>query len=137
MGSAEGVAVEFTSGASVTTGEFIGGNAGISVTAGVCVGGNVGVDVAAGVFVGGNVGTVVALGVFVGRTVGVVGGDKVGSSVAAVVSALLSATWLELPSHLESLSPAPVLVLSLEKPLASQAAHPFPPVSVSESQQPP
>ena len=58
-------------------------------------------------------------------------------ALLAVVSALLSATWLELPSHLESLSPAPALVLSLEKPLASQAAHPFPPVSVSESQHPP
>ena len=59
------------------------------------------------------------------------------SALLAVVSALLLATWLELPSHLESLSPAPALVLSLEKPLASQAAHPFPPVSVSESQHPP
>ena len=58
-------------------------------------------------------------------------------ALLAVVSALLLATWLELPSHLESLSPAPALVLSLEKPLASQAAHPFPPVSVSESQHPP
>ena len=58
-------------------------------------------------------------------------------ALLVVVSALLLATWLELPSHLESLSPAPALVLSLEKPLASQAAHPFPPVSVSESQHPP
>ena len=56
-------------------------------------------------------------------------------ALLAVVSALLSATWLELPSHLESLSPAPALVLSLEKPLASQAAHPFPSASVLVSQQ--
>ena len=60
-------------------------------------------------------------------------------ALLAVVSALLSATWLALAllAVVSALSAATRLVLSLEKPLASQAAHPFPPVSVSESQQPP